>query len=92
MSRNFKSDCMCDLRCNLLFLGTYCEHNKQLSLESKVFVLHCNINYIPVKHLLTRIERQLQPVEAGVALWIGLQLVIGNLLDLELLELSSVAL
>jgi hypothetical protein len=35
---------------------------------------------------------QLQPIEAGVALQVGVHLVVGGLLDVELLVLSSVAL
>lgn len=55
-------------------------------------VLDRDVDDVAVEVLLGGVDRQLQPVEAGVALGVGLDWVERNAPDLELLKLSPVAL
>ena len=55
-------------------------------------VLDRDVDDVAVKILPGGVDRQLQPVEAGVALGVGLDWVEGDAPDLELLQLSPVAL
>jgi len=57
-----------------------------------VVVFNRYVYYVFVKFLPVRVDRQLQPVEASVALRVGLGRLEGNLPDLELLVLAPVAL
>lgn len=62
------------------------------SLKSEILILHRYVDYILVKYLPSRVQRQLQSVKTSMTLRIRILSIKRNLLDLEQLVLPTITL